>query len=323
MMWLLRPAVSVDAGDGADDDAGDDARARSRRRADLVARSPRRSRDETRRELLTRGTEDHYQDAELYDFEYRDRDEDIEWYRTFASEHAGDAPILEIGAGSGRVTVPLAADGHQVVALDRMETMLERLQAKLEPEPDLAGRVRVIQGDMTELPLRPSSVSLVLAPFNVLMHLYTWDDLLTCFRQVHRALVPGGRFALDVQLPDLEWLTWDPEIRHAVTYFRHPRTGERLVYSTNHTYDPSTQVCHIRIFYDDAPPRGRRFPAKNPPENTRVLVNLAHRQIFPEELRGLVHSAGFSLERLEGDFGGGPLRTGCESQVLVCRKPPS
>ena len=98
----------------------------------------------------------------------------------------------------------------------------------------------------------------MIAPFNVLMHLYSWQHLLACFREVHRVLEPGGRFAFDVLLPDFEWLRWDPNERHAVTRFTHPRTGEKLIYSTNHEYDPNTQICHIRIYYDDASARAVR-----------------------------------------------------------------
>jgi hypothetical protein len=171
---------------------------------------------------------------------------------------------------------------------------------------------------MRELPIESASVEIVIAPFNALMHLYDWQSLLRCFREVERVLVPGGAFAFDVQMPDLEWLRWDPEVRHAVTRFVHPRTGEKLVYSTNHTYDQETQVCHIRIYYDDAPPSGRRFV---PPPKPKHLVHLAHRQIFPEEVRMLVATAGLQLLALNADFTTRALVEAKESQVAVCGKP--
>ena len=168
------------------------------------------------------------------------------------------------------------------------------------------------------MPLADARFDLVIAPFNVLMHLYRWQELLACFREARRVLVPGGSFALDVLLPDIQWLTWDPVERHSVTYFTHPVTGASMVYSTNHTYDPGTQVCHVRIYYDDAPKRPRAF--KPPPEPRRV-VHLAHRQIFPEELRLLIASAGLELESLTANFRTGPLVTGVDAQVAVSRKP--
>ena len=266
--------------------------------------------------LLDRGTSDHYRDAALYDFEYRDRTDDVRWYRRLARERVGDSKILELGAGTGRITCRLAEDGHHVVALDRMPEMLDALTERVDGS-SLADRIEVIAGDMTELPVEDGSVGMVIVPFNGLMHLYTWDALLACFSEAYRVLEPDGVFAFDVELPDLAWLNWDPEARHAVTRFVHPETGDKLVYSTNHSYDPDTQVCHVRIYYDAAPAAGKRFV---PPAKPKKLVHLAHRQIFPEEIRALVSQAGFTLESLTGDFIGITLRTGVQSQIVVCTK---
>lgn len=267
--------------------------------------------------LLDQGTTEHYEDTELYDYEYAERTDDVRWYRKFVRAHLDEEqPMLELGAGTGRITAVLGRDGHRVTALDLMPSMLEALRRRI------AGRawrdnITPVQGDMRELGLADASMSLVIAPFNALMHLYTWSDLLACFAEVRRVLQPGGHFAFDVQLPDLDWLTWDPEQRHSVTRFVHPTTGERLVYSTNHFYDPNTQICHIRIFYDEAPQRGRKF---RPPAKPKKLVHLAHRQIFPEELRGLLERAGLELVEIKGDFHGAELSPGCDSQLVVCRR---
>jgi ubiquinone/menaquinone biosynthesis C-methylase UbiE len=267
--------------------------------------------------LLALGTTDHYEDAELYDHEYADRLDDVRWYRALARKRTKDGEILELGAGSGRIACQLARDGHRVIALDRMPTMLDALARRASGKP-WADRIRRVEADMCALPLPDASVDLVLAPFNGLMHLYTWETLLGCFREVDRVLKSGGTFAFDVLLPDIEWLTWDPDERHAVTRFVHPVTKERLVYSTNHRYDPQTQVCHIRIYYDEAPPRGRKFV---PPPEPKRTVHLAHRQIFPEELRMLIATSGLRLESLTGDFADVPLRECDESQVAICVKP--
>jgi len=269
--------------------------------------------------LLRLGTCEHYEDTALYDHEYAERTDDVRWYRSLAADVVADdgGQILELGAGTGRITAPLAADGHHVVALDRMPSMLDALRRRIAGSP-YADRIRVLAGDMREIAVDGASVDLVIAPFNSLMHLYTWTDLVACFREVRRVLRPYGIFAFDVQLPDLDWLLLDPDERHAVTRFVHPVTGERLIYSTNHRYDPATQICHIRIYYDEPPPRGKRL---NPTAEPKRIVHLAHRQIYPEELRALVDMAGLSLTSLTGDFSTTPLRGGHESQVAVCMRP--
>lgn len=269
--------------------------------------------------LLERGTTDHYLDPLLYDFEYIDQRDDVEWYCELADERAGGKMVLELGAGSGRITIPIAQAGHSIIALDRMPVMLDHLRTKLElleqADEGIAGTIEPRIGEMTEMPVRDQSVGLVIAPFNVLMHLYTWRELLACFREVNRVLEPGGVFGFDVLLPDFEWLRWDPHERHAVTAFEHPRTGERMFYSTNHEYDPDTQICHIRIYYDKDV-NGRLRRGVEPVET----VHLAHRQIFPEEVRMLLGITGFEIESHTGDFLDLALTADVEVQVVVARK---
>ncbi len=266
--------------------------------------------------LLRAGTNDHYEDPALYDFEYDDQREDVEWYRARAREFSSPHPILELGAGTGRITIPLLEDGHRVVAVDRKQSMLDRLNAKVDRLDD--ARLEISESDICALPNHARSVGMVLAPFNVLMHLYTWDRLLACFEEVERVLRPGGMFCFDVLLPDLEWLLLDPDLHHCRTRFIHPETKRAMVYSTNHTYDHETQVAHIRIHYHDAIGRGARVRPEIPPRKT---VQLAHRQIWPEELRCLLHLAGLELRSLEGDFDGDRLTHDAESQVVVAQKP--
>jgi SAM-dependent methyltransferase len=291
----------------------------------LSARPTRRARGRHARasqvaRLLERGTSDHYLDPLLYDLEYADQHDDVDFYVELADTRANGRKLLELGAGSGRISIPIASGGHHLLALDRMPVMLEHLQAKLRLLADsgegVSGTVEPVVGEMTALPFADASVGLVIAPFNVLMHLYTWRDLLRCFQEVYRVLEPGGVFAFDVLLPDLDWLRWDPQERHAVTAFEHPRTGERMFYSTNHDYDPDTQICHIRIYYDRNS-TGRLRPGVEHVET----VHLAHRQIFPEELRALLGITGFEIENHSGNFLDLALNPDVEVQVVVCTKP--
>jgi SAM-dependent methyltransferase len=288
--------------------------------ASKLRRRGRHARAEQLARLLERGTTDHYLDPLLYDFEYSDQRDDLEWYCALADERAGSREILELGAGSGRISIPLAFAGHSLVALDRMQPMLDHLVAKLDRLAEAGeaptGSIEPLIADMSALPLDDGRFGLVIAPFNCLMHLYGWRDLLACFSEVYRVLEPGGTFAFDVLLPDLDWLRWDPNERHAVTEFEHPRTGEKLIYSTNHEYDPETQICHIRIYYDES--HGGRLRAGVEPLET---VHLAHRQIFPEELRMLLGVAGFEIESHTGDFLDLSLNHDVEVQAVVCRKP--
>ncbi|MFZ5478233.1 MAG: methyltransferase domain-containing protein [Myxococcota bacterium] len=273
------------------------------------------------------GAREHYADAALYDYEYRRRRADVLWYREVArrvlggpgrphpqTSSAGAGPgaesweILELGCGSGRVTVPLARDGHRVVALDQSQAMLDALEARRARLPAaVRDRIRPVYGDLRDFDRR-RRFPLVIAAFNVLEHLYTRVELEACLRAVRRHLAPGGAFAFDVQLPDPAWLARDPDRRWARTRFTHPTTGKRVWYSTSHDYDPVSQIAVIRLYYQ---------PDGGGPER---VVLLSQRKYFPAELEALIAHAGFRIVERNGDFQGGPLGPGCESQVVICER---
>src|SRR5580693_5062940 len=87
-------------------------------------------------DLVDAGSREHYDDALLYDYEYRRRRADVTFYRELAKRRLpAGAQILELGAGSGRVTVPLARDGFRVTAVDRSPAMLDKLRARVAALP--------------------------------------------------------------------------------------------------------------------------------------------------------------------------------------------
>jgi SAM-dependent methyltransferase len=284
-----------------------------------VGRPPgRRLSKELVEDLVDAGSREHYADAALYDYEYRRRRADVTFYRELARRRGADR-ILELGAGSGRVTVPLARDGRYIVALDRSEPMLVRLRGRIARLPAAAAaRIEPVVGD-----LRTFSVGarfpLAIAAFNVLEHLYTRGEVTACLQRIAAHLTPGGAFAFDVQLPDLAWLQRDPTRRWARTRFTDPTTGCAMVYSTNHDYDPVSQIALIRLYYDPDEDAGRAGrpgqPATTP---TARVVKLSQRKFFPAELEALVAHAGFRVAERYGDFSFRPLDGSAESQVLVC-----
>jgi SAM-dependent methyltransferase len=256
-------------------------------------------------DLVDAGSREHYADAELYDHEYRRRRADVTFYRELANRRRA-ARVLELGAGSGRVTIPLARDGHEVVAIDRSEPMLARLRARVAGLPTaVARRVRVERGDLRDFDAG-ARFPLVIAAFNVIEHLYTRGEVAACLARVAAHLEPGGAFAFDVQMPDLAWLLRDPDKRWARTRFTDPTTRRVTFYSTNHDYDPVSQIALIRLYYESADGKGP----------TRI-VKLSQRKFFPAELEALLAHAGFRVAERYGDFNCKPLDGAAESQVVV------
>jgi SAM-dependent methyltransferase len=259
---------------------------------------------------LDAGSREHYVDAALYDFEYRRRRADVNWYRELAQRLAPQGPVLELGVGSGRVACALARDGAHVVGVDLSQDMLDRAAARAAALPRAARpRVELVRGDMREIALG-RRFPLVICPFNAFQHLYARSDVEAALARVRAHLQPGGKFAFDVLMPDLRWLTRDPDKRWARTKFTHPETGTRYEYTTNTSYDPVSQIAYMRIYYKplDAP-SGNRAREK--------VVHLAHRQFFPAELMALMHYAGYRVEERWGGFHGEPMGDYASSQIVV------
>lgn len=256
--------------------------------------------------MLERGSADHYRDAVLYDYEYRRRRDDVRFY-VWLARHLG-SPVLDLGCGTGRVAAPMVRVGLDVLGLDLSAPMLARAQQRVRRVR--RGRLRLVRGDLRSLPLR-ARFPLVVAAFNTLQHIYRAEVLVELIHRAGELLADGGCFAFDVLNPDVRWLGRDPRKRWGRTRFTHPVSGEPLVYSASHSYDPVSQVASIRIFYEPLP------GARGKPR----VIHLAHRQYFPEELRMLVRSAGLRAAAIFGGFGGEPLTADSDSQVLLCCRP--
>ncbi len=110
---------------------------------------------------------------------------------------AGGGPALELGIGSGRLALPLAARGVEVHGIDASAAMLDRLRAK--PGAD---SLRLAQGDMADLDLvGPPKFSLVYVAFNTFFNLGSADAQRHCMSRVADLLAPGGLFVLEAFVP--------------------------------------------------------------------------------------------------------------------------
>jgi len=133
----------------------------------------------------------------LYDAWCRVVTEDIPFYVDLALRAGG--PVLEIGVGSGRIAVPTALAGVEVVGVDTSEAMLARARAKAKA---LRVTLRLIRADMRELP-DLGCFPLVTVPFRAFLHLRDDRERLAVLRALRRRLLPGGTLAFDVFHPDV------------------------------------------------------------------------------------------------------------------------
>jgi ubiquinone/menaquinone biosynthesis C-methylase UbiE len=238
---------------------------------------------------------------------------DVDWYCRQA-QHSG-GPVLELGAGTGRVTLPVAAAGVAIHALDSDVQMLERLRSKLAASPaDVQRRTTVVAGDMRTFDL-PDRFALIMCPFRAFLHNVTEADRLACLARVRHHLREGGRFAFNVFHPSLTVMA-----QHAgplAGVWRWTGTaplpsGGWVVQSEANRYDTVAQVVHSLHRYDV-------FDASGALGRTSML-RLALAYLYPSDIRRLLESSGFTDVTISGGFDGRAFTHDGQELVVEARR---
>jgi SAM-dependent methyltransferase len=111
---------------------------------------------------------------------------------------AGKGPVLELGIGTGRVALPLAARGLEVHGIDASPAMVAKLRAK--PGGD---RIPVTMGDFADVGVS-GKYSLIFVVYNTIFGLLTQEDQIRCLRNVAAHLAGDGCFVVEAFVPDLQ-----------------------------------------------------------------------------------------------------------------------
>jgi SAM-dependent methyltransferase len=245
---------------------------------------------------------------DLYDAHYQSYRDDVPFYLRLADDVGG--PVLELGAGTGRVTEALARSGHHVVAVDAAPAMLERARERLAAA-GVADRARLVEADMRSLELG-ERFPLVVAPFNALMHAYTLDDQDRVLEGVLRHLEDGGVFAFDLYVPRFGpqgVVRVEPELGASLS----AGPGERHDVFLVQEVDEVAQVATTTYFHDRVGEGGV--------VSRRVTV-LRQRYYTRFEVERLCRAHGLRLE-VYGGFDRS--RYGAASAVMAClaRRAPA
>ena len=249
--------------------------------------------------------------ALFYDHVATGVDGDVHFYVEEAV--AAGSPVLELGCGTGRILIPVAAAGVDIVGLDASSDMLAIAAGKLAAAPpDVRRRATLVPGDMRDFDLA-RRFALVTIPFRAFLHNLSIEDQLATLARVRQHLADGGRLICNMFDPKLSLLAagrWSmPSDRPRE--FRHPRSGHRVTIREDFRYDLERQRVEGAFEYDELDASGRVVATTRAP--------LALRYVFRYEMEHLLARAGFAVDALFGDFGRGPFRTGGE-QVWVARR---
>lgn len=255
-----------------------------------------------------------YSDPQLYDLLFpgaRDTEsvhDPVRSERIIASERfyveearRSGGRVLELGCGSGRLTVPIAKSGVEICGADLSEPMLDAARAKAL---EAGVQVPFVRADMRTFDM-PGPFAAILIPGNSLLHLFTIADLKACLRAVRRHFAPGGRLIFDISKWDIAQLARDCRQRYPVLSLEDADRGEITIEETA-TYNAAEQVREI-VWY-----------LSSPGERDFRAIEYRLRVIFPEELLLLIEIAGFELEARFGEFTRAPFDASSPRQVCIC-----
>jgi SAM-dependent methyltransferase len=261
---------------------------------------------ETRRDMEGWQGWDEY--APFYDWENAQTvgRRDIPFWQCLAKQCGG--PVLELGCGTGRVSVPVARSVDGVVGLDRSETMLSQARRRLR-RGNVDGRLRLVRGDVRSLPFRAASrFRLVIAPYGVLQSLLRDRDLRDTLGSVLGVLRRGGTFAIDL-VPDLQrWSEYDRRVSLR-GHRRGGKTGISLIESVR-----QDRANRLTIF-------DQEFIERRGRTRTVHRFSLVFRTFSLRQMTGRLRRAGFAIETVSGNYTGGPWHAGADTWIVVARKP--
>ena len=223
------------------------------------------------------------------------------WQRLAAAQ---DGLVLELGCGTGRLTVPVARTGARIVGIDRSAPMLARARQRLRRARASA---LLLRGDIRQLPFRRRTrFDLVMAPYGMLQSLTSERDLRATLDAVDGVLRRGGLFAIDL-VPDLpRWAEYDRRVSLSGRRGRGPDPPDRI--------GPSGSPQRA----DDLR-SGVRGAARRRAQAVKRF-SLTFRTISVPQMRRRLERAGFRIDAVLGDYDGGPLDARADVWIILARK---
>jgi ubiquinone/menaquinone biosynthesis C-methylase UbiE len=239
--------------------------------------------------------------ARNYDALYgvmRDPSGDAAFYRELAQETGG--PVLELGCGTGRVLLPIAALGISCVGVDASPAMLAALRDKHPPS-----NLELVEARMETFDLGDRRFRLVTCPFRAFQHLLEVEAQLAALRNVHRHLAPGGLFAFDIFDPKLAWIAAPNETERLDATFTIDGVTTRRWAKVR--TDLATQTMDVTFRFEPEAAGGGG--------NTTVRL----RWFYRYEIEHLLARAGFTDLTIYGGYDRRPWRP--EGETIIVARP--
>ena len=247
--------------------------------------------------------------ADIYDVLTSGLPGDVDFYVGLAQKAA--PPVLELGCGTGRIAVPIARAGVEIVGLDSSPPML----AKARDRASGTANVRWVQADMRDFDLG-ERFGLVIIPYRAFQHMITVDDQKSCLDRVRRHLRDDGKLAFNLFNPDLVAMgRWMSDSRGGWRLWHNSadeRTGGRIMAWESRGYRLASQEMNAVWKVEEVDAEGRSASQR--------YVDLRLRWLYRFEVEHLLGLAGFRVEHLYGGFDGRAFEDDSPEMVWVAGK---
>jgi len=235
------------------------------------------------------------------------RTEDITFYREAAKRYG--EPVLELGCGTGRITMAIAEAGCHVVGLDISRKMLERAAEKRSRlRREAQELVHLVRGDMTAFGLS-EKFRCVIIPFRPFQHLLETEQQIRCLDGVRRHLAPRGRLIVDFFQTDAERMH-DPKFLEESLLGEYDMPGGRRVALSERVaaFHRALQRNDVEMIFRVTHADGRQ---------ERLVMAWTLRYFFRYEVEHLLARCGFRIEALYGNFDSSPLEDASPEMIFV------
>jgi len=221
------------------------------------------------------------------------------------------SPVLELGCGTGRISLPLAHVGVTIVGIDRSAPMLDRAAKRFATSRKRTHargkkRLQFVRGDIRFLPFEPDSFKTVLAPYGILQSLVRDKDLNATLAAVAQVLEPGGLFGVDL-VPDVP--NWQ-EYSNRIQMKGKAAGGAHLTLVESVRQDRKKHLTIFEQTYIER--RGRQVK-----EHT---FDLTFRTLPIPTFTKRLERAGFAVEAVLGDYRGGPWDERADVWIMLARR---
>ena len=233
---------------------------------------------------------------------------DVPFWTRVAKQARG--PVLELGCGTGRISLPLARAGVRLVGIDRSSAMLAQALRRAErlrkTQPARRRRLSLVRGDIRDLPFEDGAFRLVMAPYGILQSLLREKDLKATLDAVSRVLRPGGTFGLEL-VPDVpHWREYTDKIQMRGK----AAGGAHLTLVESVRQDRKKKLT---IFEQEYQVRKGR-------EVTRHPFKLTFRTVPIAGMTRRLERAGFVIRSVLGDYRGGPWDPRADVWIILAEK---